>query len=159
MNLRFVDVDPRGKVALSLLREAAIEARALYADAIPADAPWPTNASAGPRDAYVVGYLDGEPVACGALREIDPRCAEVRRMYVLRGHRRKSIGQAMLSHLADKARRLGFERLRLETGRRQTPAIALYENFGFQRIAPFGEYERDPSSVCFELQLEKPYAG
>jgi putative acetyltransferase len=61
----------------------------------------------------------------------------------------------MLSHLAAEARRLGYERLRLETGRRQAPALALYERFGFHRIAPFGKYIDDPSSVCFELTLEK----
>ena len=99
MSLRIVDVDPQSGDALSLLREAAIEARALYPDAVPPDAPWPTNAPSGARDAYVVAYLDQQPVACGALREIDLVCAEVRRMYVLREHRRHRIGYTVLSHL------------------------------------------------------------
>lgn len=154
MNLRIVEIEPQSDAALSLLREAAIEARALYADAVPADVPWPTNAPSGVRDAYVVAYLDQQPVASGALREVDLVCAEVRRMYVLREHRRNGIGYAVLSHLVAEARRLGYERLVLETGHKQAAAMALYEAFGFRRIAPFGPYENDPTSVCFELWLQ-----
>lgn len=103
---------------------------------------------------YVVAYLDKLPVACGALRELDRVTAEVRRMYVHREHRRNRIGYAVLSHLVVEARRLGYDWLRLETGYKQIPAMALYEAYGFHRIPPFGEYENDPTSVCYELQLE-----
>jgi putative acetyltransferase len=154
VNLRFDSVDPRGDVALSLLREAAVEARELYADTVAADAPWPRNTALGSRDVYVVAYLDECAVACGALRELDRVTAEVRRMYVLREHRRNRVGYAVLSHLAMEARRLGYETLRLETGNKQAAAAALYEAFGFRRIAPFGIYESDPTSVCFELRLQ-----
>jgi putative acetyltransferase len=76
-------------------------------------------------------------------------------MYVLREHRRNRIGYAVLSHLAAEARRLGYERLLLETGHKQAPAMVLYEAFGFRGIAPFGQYEDDPTSVCFELRLAR----
>jgi putative acetyltransferase len=45
--------------------------------------------------------------------------------------------------------------VRLETGNRQPEAIALYEGCGFARIAPFGVYVGDPTSVCFELRLAR----
>jgi putative acetyltransferase len=153
VNLRFVDVDPQGEAAQSLLRAAAVEVRALYDDVLAPDRPWPTNDRLGPRDVYVVAYCDQQPIGCGALREIDRITAEVRRMYVLREHRRNRVGHAVLTHLAAEAKRLGYERLRLETGNKQARAVALYEAFGFRRIAPFGKYENDPTSVCFELQL------
>jgi putative acetyltransferase len=153
VNVRFVDVDPQGEVALSLLREAAVEVRKLYDDVLPPDRPWPVNTPLGSRDVYLVAYLDQQPVACGALREIDLVCAEVGRMYVLRDHRRHRIGYAVLSHLVAEARRLGYQRLRLETGHKQAPAMALYEAFGFRRVSPFGKYENDPTSVCFELTI------
>ena len=156
MDLRFVSVDPQGEAALSLLQQAAEEVRALYADVLEPDSPWPVNAPLGPRDVYVVAYRRDQPIACGGLRELDRVTAEVRRMFVLRQHRRNRIGYAVLLHLADEARRLEYERLRLETGYRQAPAITLYELFGFRRIPPFGKYQDDPTSVCFELGLEKP---
>ena len=140
-------------MALSLLREAAVEARALYEDTVAPDAPWATNTPLGSRDVYVVAYIDQDPVACGALRELDQVTAEVRRMYVMREHRRNRVGHAVLTHLAAEAKRLGYRMLRLETGNKQAPAMALYEAFGFRRIAPFGIYETDPTSVCFEFVL------
>ena len=154
MDLRILDVDPLGDVALSLLHEAAVEVRALYSDVLPPDRPWPVNARSKPRDVYVVAYRGQQPVACGALRELDRVTAEVRRMYVQRDQRRNRIGYAVLTHLVTEARRLGYERLRLESGNKQPAAMALYETFGFRRIAPFSQYENDPTSVCFELRLD-----
>jgi hypothetical protein len=52
----------------------------------------------------------------------------------------------MLNHLADYARSQGVGTLRLETGIHQHAAIALYEQTGFERIQPFGEYRDDPLS-------------
>ena len=51
------------------------------------------------------------------------------------------------------AARMGYKIMRLETGSRQLPAMALYESFDFERIAPFGEYVNDPTSVCCEKRI------
>jgi len=40
--------------------------------------------------------------------------------------------------------------MRLETGNRQHPAMALYESYGFVRIPPFRDNVNDPTSVCYE---------
>ena len=53
---------------------------------------------------------------------------------------------------------MGYTVMRLETGNRQHPAMALYESFGFERIAPFGEYANDPTSVCYEKNLARACA-
>lgn len=153
MNLRIEDVDPLGETALSLIREAAEEIRPLYAGVLPPDRSRPENAPLGPRDVYVIGYGESRPIACGSLRELDGATAEVKRMYVIREHRRNRIARAVLSHLVARARQLGYGRLVLETGDRQTAAMALYESSGFHRIAPFGQYLDDPTSVCFERHL------
>ena len=47
----------------------------------------------------------------------------------------------------------GFTVMRLETGNRQSAAMALYESCGFVRISPFGEYIGDPTSVCYEKRI------
>ena len=49
------------------------------------------------------------------------------------------MGRAILAHLMTTARELGYQRLILETGNKQAPAIAFYETLGFRRIGPFGE--------------------
>jgi hypothetical protein len=49
---------------------------------------------------------------------------------------------------------MNYSTLRLETGYRQLPAIALYLRRGYRRIDPFGPYADDPTSVCFEKHVD-----
>ena len=146
-------VDPQGADALALLHEAAIEASALYPELHDPAAPGPTNAPTPPRGVYLVAYVNGMAVACGALRPLDAHIAEVRRMFVQRSHRRHGLASTLLQALEQAARNFDYSTLRLETGYRQQPALALYEARGFVRIAPFGPYADDPTSVCFEKRL------
>ena len=74
-------------------------------------------------------------------------------MFVTATWRRKGLARAMLLELEVFAKRLGYSAMRLETGRRQLSAVALYESVGFRPITPFGEYSDDPLSLCFEKQL------
>ena len=59
----------------------------------------------------------------------------------------------MLQRLAEYARSKDTSVLRLETGIYEVEAIGLYERWGFERRAPFGEYVEDPMSVYFEKSL------
>jgi len=142
-------VDPLGADALDLLAQAAAEARALYPELFTPESPPATNTPLGEGDVYLVAFDGDVPVACGALRRIDAASAEVRRMFVLAGARRRGLARAMLAALEQAAADLGYARLLLETGFRQQPAMALYESCGFSRSAPFGPYVGDPTSVCF----------
>ena len=65
----------------------------------------------------------------------------------------------MLIELEARARRLGYDVLKLETGWRQAPAIALYESQGFRRTPPFGRFANDPASTCFEKRIGEPARG
>jgi len=152
--MRIANIDPLGDIATSLLRAAAAEVRPLYTLAPSEPMLAPANDPLGARDLYVAAFLDGSAVGCGALREFDRITAEVRRMYVRSEHRRKHVGRAILGHLIAAARELGYKRLVLETGNKQAPAIALYENYGFRRINPFGEHVNDPTSLCYELPID-----
>jgi GNAT superfamily N-acetyltransferase len=106
------------------------------------------NEVAEGRGAFLVAYLDGRPVGCGAIRRLDEERAEVKRMYVEPSARGQGIGQAILGELEAEARRLGVGRLVLETGDRQAEALRLYARAGFTSIPAFGEYVGSPVSVC-----------
>jgi len=146
--------DPLDPEALFLLREAAVEARRLYADLIDPATPMPTNPPAEAGSIYLIAFLAENPVGCGALQKIDTITGEVRRMYVLSSARRVGIGRALLVRLEKEAHRLGYISLKLQTGNRQRAAMALYESYGFSRIPPFGEYVNDPVSVCYAKNVE-----
>jgi len=76
---------------------------------------------------FLVGLLDGEIVAMGALeRESDTR-ARLTRMRVQPGHQRQGFGQAILDALESRAVELGYEELLLDTTARQEAARAFYE--------------------------------
>ncbi|XXS81548.1 GNAT family N-acetyltransferase [Sorangium sp. So ce176] len=96
---------------------------------------------------------DGRPLGCGALRRLDARTAEIKRMYVAPEARGRGVARAVLAALEAEARRLGVTRLVLETGERQPEALALYSQAGFRRTPPFGEYVDSPLSVCLEKLL------
>jgi len=154
LNIR--NVDPQGSDAVALLHEASVDARALYPELFTES---PTSATNGPlpeRGVYVIAYVDGRPLACGAIRPLNVSVAEVRRMYVHREHRRQGLARAVLLHLENEARRLGYSSLMLETGYKQVSAMRLYESTGFQRIPPFGEYVNDPTSVCYGRAINPP---
>lgn len=151
--LSIVEADPQGKDAMDLLHEAATEARGLYPELFAPDTPWPVNQPTPERGVYLLAYSDGRPVACGALRPIDETTVEVRRMFVTVTARRKGYARLILRELEIRAAGFGYTSLRLETGNRQLSAMALYETLGFRRIAAFGDYVDDPTSVCFEKKL------
>jgi len=96
---------------------------------------------------FLVGELDGEIVATGALRREDETTAEVTRMRVAPDHQREGYGTRMLTALEDRAAELGVETLVLDTLDRQTGAKRLYESFGYERTGrelrgENGEYEQ-----------------
>jgi putative acetyltransferase len=96
---------------------------------------------------------DHEPVACGAVRLIEPGTAEIKRMYVVPAARGRRIGAAVLTALEEEARTLGATRVVLETGERLTAAVALYRRAGFTPIARFGAYVNNTHSLCLEKRL------
>lgn len=105
--------------------------------------------------AFVIAYLEGVGVGCGAVRRLDPITAELKRMYVDPSVRGRGIGRALVAALESEARGLGVTKIVLETGTRLLPAIKLYEAMGYARIPLFGEYLSSPdTSLCFGKSLE-----
>jgi GNAT superfamily N-acetyltransferase len=103
--------------------------------------------------AFFVVRDNGAPAGCGGIQLFGADYGELKRMYVRPQFRGLGYGRLLLDHLADYARSRGIGRLRLETGIHQHAAIALYEHYGFQQIPPFGDYQVDPLSRCYEKRI------
>lgn len=101
----------------------------------------------------VVYYLDDIPVACGAFKPFDETTIEVKRMFVLPGHRGKSIAFKILNELEVWAKELSYSSSVLETGLRQPEAIALYKKNRYTIISNYPPYEYVENSVCFKKLL------
>jgi putative acetyltransferase len=105
------------------------------------------------RGTFVVARFNGTAVGCGAIRLLDATTAEVKRMFSIPSMRGAGVGKVVLQHLESAARRLGVQRLVLETGIYQDAAIALYRRAGFVQVDCWGEYASSPTSICFEKVL------
>jgi len=92
-----------------------------------------------PRGAFVIGRIDGRPVACGLLKQLTPRIGYLKRMWVSPSMRGCGFGRRTLEELESHARRLGMTTLRLETNRALTEAIQLYRASGYREVAAFND--------------------
>jgi DNA-binding MarR family transcriptional regulator/GNAT superfamily N-acetyltransferase len=90
-----------------------------------------------PLGAFLVAFVDGESVACGAVKSISPGVGSLKRMWVADTVRGLGIGRRMLAALETQARELGLTTLRLETNQTLHEAIRLYRSAGFREVAAF----------------------
>lgn len=101
----------------------------------------------------IVIFDDDEAVACGAIKAFDEKSMEVKRMFTLPEKRGKGLASAILKELETWTKELGYEKTILETGKRQTEAVALYQKCGYKIIPNYGQYAGVETSVCFEKEL------
>lgn len=102
---------------------------------------------AEPRGLFLVGHLDGAPVACGGWRARGDGVAELKRMYVAPAARGRGAARAILAELERTAREAGHHKIILETGLRQPEAIALYTSAGYTPVPRFGYYKDASEAV------------
>lgn len=102
---------------------------------------------------------DNEVLAgCGAIRHLDGGHGEIKSMRAAPAYRGRGVGRAILAHLLAEARRRGYARVSLETGRPEAfrPAQGLYRAHGFVECPPFADYVADDFSICMTLALSPP---
>jgi GNAT superfamily N-acetyltransferase len=89
---------------------------------------------APPGGAFVLVVDGGEAVGCGGLKRLDAEACEIKRMYVRPEARGKGLSRKLLEALEERARELGYVKVRLDTGDRQPAAKWLYESAGYRPI-------------------------
>ena len=111
-----------------------------------------SNDVRGDRARFVVARTNaGTPIGCGAFRPINALIAEVKRMYAAPGT--AGVGSAVLAHLEQEARNIGYAELWLETRRVNEQAVSFYQSRGYVRIPNFGKYARNVEAVCLGKAL------
>jgi len=101
----------------------------------------------------VIAFKDGAAIGCGAIKKLTEDAVEVKRMYVDEYARGKGVAGSILSELEHWALDLGYDRCRLETGKKQPEAIALYQKKGYKKIINYDQYFGIENSLCFEKEL------
>lgn len=108
-----------------------------------------------PGGRLLLAKMDGWPVGCIALRELEPGIGEIKRLYVLPFYRTFGIGRVLATSAIQAARRIGYDRLRLDTTRDMVAARRLYESLGFAETAPYNASPL-PGIIYMELLLQRP---
>jgi putative acetyltransferase len=101
----------------------------------------------------VVAYIHEEAVGCGAFKEHDTNTVEIKRMFVEPTFRGKGIAQQVLAELESWTKENNYNACILETGKKQSEAIALYTKAGYSIIANYGQYEGVENSVCMKKEI------
>lgn len=147
--------------AASLVERVQAEYAVLYG--APDDAPIDTTEFDPGAGAFLVGYLDGDPVATAAWRwhDVPPGvrlgpAAELKRMYVVPERRRRGLARVMLEAVEAHAGAAGARATVLETGLKQPEAIALYLSAGYEEVPGFGHYQWSELSRCYAKELSGP---
>jgi GNAT superfamily N-acetyltransferase len=135
------EITVRAEAADSLIAVRLVDAMVTEMDQLYGQAPGGgVGSGASPSDftpptgAFLVIYAAGKPVAGGGLKRDDDGVAEIKRMYVVPEARRQGLGRRLLEALEDRARELGYARIRLDTGERQPHAQAMYQRAGYHPI-------------------------
>jgi len=95
----------------------------------------------------------GKAIGCVGLRPLQPEgTCEMKRLYVSPEGRGTGVGKALAEAVIAEAKRLGYERLVLDTLGSMTTPLKLYRGLGFKDIEPY--YHNPLEDVVFlELTL------
>ncbi len=108
------------------------------------------GAYAPPSGQLLLAQRASEAAGCVALRPLDHRSCEMKRLYVRPTYRGEGVGRMLVDRVIAEARAIGYERMRLDTiESSMQDAIALYRRRGFREIAPYR-----PNPIAGALYLE-----
>jgi len=105
-----------------------------------------------PSGSLLLANYEGEPAGCIALRRIDDRTCEMKRLYVKDIFRGKNIGKLLVDKIILEAKIIGYDKMRLDTTSTMRSAQKLYRSAGFYEIDPY--YPNPLEGVLYmELKL------
>ena len=92
---------------------------------------------AEPKGRLYLAYDHTEAIACIALRPFDGNVGEVKRLYVKPTHRRQGISKILAEYIIEEARKIGYQRLVLDTLNTMLLAMNLYRSLGFMETEAY----------------------
>jgi putative acetyltransferase len=102
----------------------------------------------------VLAFFDKNIAGCGCFRPMEEQdTVEIKRMYVVPFLRGRGIAGSILNELEEWANEESFIQSKLETGRNQPEAIALYKKYQYTIIPNYPPYTHMEESICMGKRL------
>ncbi len=92
---------------------------------------------APPSGRLLVAADETQLAGCVALRRVDDRVCEMKRLYVPPAYRGAGLGRKLAKAAVAAAREIGYREMRLDTLPSMKEAIKLYHSLGFAEIPPY----------------------
>ncbi len=99
---------------------------------------------------FLVVLDDKKLIGTGALKWMDEKTAELKRLWLLETYHGQGIGYRVVMQLFDFARKKEYSRIRLQTGQTQIRALEFYKRLGFYEIE---SYRESMDNISMELIL------
>lgn len=107
---------------------------------------------AEPEGLLLLACVEGELAGTAALRRLNARACEAKRVYVRPRFQGAGVGRALLARLRDEARAAGYREMYADTLGSMQAALALYGRFGFERVDPYAEHPT-PGAIFLRLEI------
>ena len=151
-NVTIAQEDPRSEDATVIMQELSDCLQVITGDS--GKSSFDIDDICDARALFVIARNEnGEPVGCGAVRQLSGKVAEIKRMYVK--EKSHGLGSCMLQYLEQQAAMMGYDTVWLETRKINQKAVAFYLKNGYQIIPNYGRYKTRPEAVCFEKRLNE----
>lgn len=99
-----------------------------------------------------MAFVDENLAGCVALKKLEGKICELKRLYVRNQFRGLKIGKILLEEIIEEAKKFGYTHMRLDTLPSMKSAQGLYEKFGFYDIEPY-TYNPIEGARYMELKL------
>jgi ribosomal protein S18 acetylase RimI-like enzyme len=105
-----------------------------------------------PEGFIIVALYGGDLAGCVALRKLEDKTCEMKRLYVRPRYRKLHIGRVLAETVIVKARKISYQKMRLDTVPLMKQAQNLYQSLGFYDIKPY-YHNPVPNTRFMELIL------
>ena len=105
-----------------------------------------------PLGCILLAELGGDYVGCVALRPLEHKICEMKRLFVVPEFQGRGIGRSLTCSVIDRAREIGYEKMRLDTIESMKAAKGLYHSLNFRAIPAYCYNPLDSPSFM-ELDL------
>jgi putative acetyltransferase len=104
--------------------------------------------------ALLIAWAESAPAGTIALRRLDNRAGEAKRLYLRPAFRGRGLGRYLLENVIERARAIGYEALYADTLPNMRNALGLYARLGFATVEAYGS-KPTPGAVYLRLDLLK----